>query len=338
MSIRFETRVGGTDYSVRQAGGSLRLYSNGVFHSQWNPARPFAGGIWDCLSLPSLYRERSATRRILLLGVGGGAVIRQLECLLPFESLIGLDRDATHLQIARDWFGVADARVTLVEADAHRWLQRYRGARFDLVIDDLFGHEVGEPVRAVPLSALWVETLAAVLADDGLLAVNAISGAELKAALPGFVACGLHTGHRWTQPTYDNAIGVLHGRGGELVCGRIQHLAPFGDLPLPARHLAVEPVRRDGEADEAKHGADGAAAVHQPCDWTTSTARERLSRFAAVQKRPMSGNPRTGARDGRTGEGMAEGSRAARPRSREKMRRSASGACRQHRRVATIGM
>ena len=71
MGLLWNYRQADTDYSVRHHGGSIRLYSNGVFHSQWNEARPFAGGIWDCLSLPALYREPAFTQRVLILGVGG---------------------------------------------------------------------------------------------------------------------------------------------------------------------------------------------------------------------------------------------------------------------------
>ena len=59
---------GGTRYEVRSHGASVRLYTNGVFHSQWNEGRPFAGGVWDCLSLPVLYRDPAAVRRVLVLG------------------------------------------------------------------------------------------------------------------------------------------------------------------------------------------------------------------------------------------------------------------------------
>ena len=112
MSVLWQTERNGTRYSVRAHGASVRLYSNGVFHSQWNPDRPFAGGVWDCLSLPALYRPAAALRRVLLLGVGGGAVIRQLQTLVPFESLTAVEIDPVHIDVARRWFGVGEAGAT----------------------------------------------------------------------------------------------------------------------------------------------------------------------------------------------------------------------------------
>lgn len=206
--------MGGTHYSVRSHGASLRLYSNRVFHSQWNPDRPFAGGVWDCLSLPVLHRPASLPCRAVVLGVGGGAVLRQFERLRdsaqPAIDAIGVEWDATHVDVATRWFGVPAER--LVQADAVTWMRTHRDARFDVILDDLFGHADGEPVRAVPLEYDWVGTLAERLADDGLLIVNTATSRELKRAAPVFAEVGLRYGRRWTLPNYENAIGVLSRR------------------------------------------------------------------------------------------------------------------------------
>lgn len=209
MTLLWEHQTADTHYSVRQSGASVRLYSNRVFHSQWNPDRPFAGGVWDCLSLPVLYRPSDSIRRVLLLGVGGGAVIRQLQCLCDFTELTAIEIDEQHLDVARRWFGVDDERVDLVHADAIEWLANYDGQPFDLIIDDLFGHDKGEPLRASPLTTHWVGLLQQHLSINGLLVVNCVNSHELKQALPVFADCGLRHGYRWTLPAYENAIGVL---------------------------------------------------------------------------------------------------------------------------------
>lgn len=209
MTLLWESYTSDTHYSVRQSGASVRLYSNKVFHSQWNPNKVFAGGVWDCLSLPALYRPRCEVQRILLLGLGGGAVIRQLQHLVDFEQLIAVEIDQIHLTIASRWFGVDDERVDLRHADAIQWLANYQEAPFDLIIDDLFGHSQGEPLRACALTSNWVTLLRENLADKGLLVVNCVNTRELKSALPVFADAGLRHGFRWTLPNYENAIGVL---------------------------------------------------------------------------------------------------------------------------------
>jgi len=209
MSVLWEQSTLDTHYSVRSSGGSVRLYTNRVFHSQWNEKMPFAGGIWDCLSLPALYRSPNDIQRILLLGVGGGAVIKQLQMIACYDSITAIEIDDQHLQIARDWFGVGGESLSLIHDDAIDWLHRYQGPAFDLIIDDLFGHDAGEPVRACPLDSRWLDTLRRHLTPVGLLVANCIDSRELNDALPVVGASGFRSGYRWHLPTYENIIGVF---------------------------------------------------------------------------------------------------------------------------------
>jgi len=236
MSVLWEQSCPDNHYSVRSSGGSIRLYTNRVFHSQWNPSKPFVGGIWDCLSLPVLHRPAGSVRRVLILGLGGGAVIRQLQQIDGYESIVAVEIDALHLQIAREWFKVAGKEISLVHADAIDWLYQYKGPAFDLVIDDLFGHSEGKPERACALQLEWLDLLHTHLTDNGLLVVNCINSRELTNALPAIGAAGYPSGYRWHLPNYENVIGV------------------FGKKPLYARqwsrHLEQSQlsVRSQGQA------------------------------------------------------------------------------------------
>ena len=73
MTVLFEVNKAGKHYEVRQAGASLRLYTNGAFHSQWNKSHVFGGAVWDLLSLPVLLRAKPPDH-ILMLGVGAAPV------------------------------------------------------------------------------------------------------------------------------------------------------------------------------------------------------------------------------------------------------------------------
>jgi len=209
MGVLWESTIQGTCYSVRTAGCSIRLYSNGVFHSQWNPKRPFANAVWDCLSLPCLYRPAEQCKRVLLLGLGGGAGVRQLQTLVSFDYLQAVEIDPVHIKIAKRWFGVTQENVEIVEADAIEWLTQYSGESFDLVIDDLFGHSANEPLRAQALNPSWINKLKRVLTPTGTLVVNCISPSELSASAEHFSDQGFVQAYRWRLPEYDNAIGVF---------------------------------------------------------------------------------------------------------------------------------
>ena len=182
MSILWERDVGATNYQVRRAGNSLRLYTNGVFHSQYNPRQPVTGSVWDLLFLPAFFYPLGGIRRILVLGVGGGAVIQHLRRFIQPDSVVGVELNATHLYLAKRFFGVRGHDVELVKADAVDWVGQYRGPQFDMVIDDLFGHRGGETQRSVCVDRAWVASLTGCLSRDGMIVCNFASRLELMAS------------------------------------------------------------------------------------------------------------------------------------------------------------
>ncbi len=202
----------GNRYELRRAGASLRLYTNGVFHSQYNPRRPVAGSVWDLLLLPAFMQPSERLRKILVLGVGGGAVIRQLNDFFSPELIVGIELNPVHLELAREFFDVDADNVELLEADARLWLQNYSGPKFDLVIDDLFGDLDGEPSRAVSVDWHWSQALRRVLSDRGVLAINFDSRSGLLESAPvSYPALRRQfaAGISLTTQNYANHIGVF---------------------------------------------------------------------------------------------------------------------------------
>lgn len=177
MAIIWEDKVVQSDgsvkrYQVRTAGNTRRLYTNGVFHSQFNPAKPISGSVWDLLFLPSFIVERGRPLRVLVLGVGGGSVIRLIQHFLAVEQIIGVDLDRHHLHVAKTYFGVNHDSVALIEGNAIEYVDHYQGPEFDLIIDDLFGDDDGEPERAVEVTESWFNRLASLLSSTGMLVFN----------------------------------------------------------------------------------------------------------------------------------------------------------------------
>jgi spermidine synthase len=202
---------GVTRYEVRSAGNAVRLYTNGVFHSQYNPRQPVTGSVWDLLFLPAFFAPQSP-RRVLLLGVGGGAVIRQLNHFLAPEVIVGVELNPVHLAVAQRYFGVAAANVTLYEADALHWVQHHRLPPFDMIIDDLFGDTDGEPRRAVAADGRWFRQLGKLLAPGGTLVFNFGSSRELKASAwfhDARIRARYPEAFKLTASQYENSVGVF---------------------------------------------------------------------------------------------------------------------------------
>lgn len=174
MSILWSRLIEGNQYEVRSAGHSLRLYRNGVHHTQYNADRPLAGSVWDLLVLPALHRKEGELTDALILGFGAGAAGRLLQDLLGFKRIVGIDLDPVHLSIA-DGFFDCGAGYELMAADAVEWVQNGGDdKRYDFIIDDLYSEESGYPMRVAPMDLEWCRSLANLLSSDGLLVFNLI--------------------------------------------------------------------------------------------------------------------------------------------------------------------
>ncbi|MCZ7597261.1 MAG: hypothetical protein M5U09_05195 [Gammaproteobacteria bacterium] len=57
----------------------MRLYTNGVLHSQYSPSPRAATSIWDLLAMPALLAGGGRPDRVLVLGVGGGGALRTID-------------------------------------------------------------------------------------------------------------------------------------------------------------------------------------------------------------------------------------------------------------------
>ncbi|WP_237055883.1 spermidine synthase [Microbulbifer sediminum] len=177
MALLWEHREGDNHYQVRTHGASVRLYTNGVFHSQWNPRDPLRGSLWELLLLPVFFRDRRQIRSVLVLGVGGGAVIRLLQRFVGPELIVGVDLDPVHLEVARNYFGAGDAELVCGDARSH--VAGRAGDQYDLIIDDLFGHVDGEARRTVRADGDWCRRLLGLLSPAGIMVGNFGSRREM---------------------------------------------------------------------------------------------------------------------------------------------------------------
>lgn len=211
MALVWEHTVGGRRYEVRTAGRSTRLYTNGVLHTQYHPDYVFGGGVWDLLGLPALWRADARFSGILLLGLGGGAVVRQLHELVEWDRFVAIERNPVHVAISRRFFGLESVPAELLELDASRWIKAYRGDKFDLVIDDLFSDQLGEAKRAVRFSRSWYTSLRRLLSESGMLVVNFADGRDLSyriRKIPGLNS-DFKRAYKLTLPAYGNAVAVF---------------------------------------------------------------------------------------------------------------------------------
>lgn len=170
-------------YEVRSAGKTRRLYENGVMHSQYHPDQILTRHVWDLLFLPALLQP---VQRVLMLGVGGGAVIHLLNHFLKPELIVGVELNAAYLKVAKRYFGLEADNLELVQGDAVDYVQAMPSGGFDLIIEDLFCVRDGEPERAIEASDQWLSAMRAGLSPMGMLVMNFVDyrGFKQAAMLP----------------------------------------------------------------------------------------------------------------------------------------------------------
>lgn len=210
MAVIWEKKTSDKFYEVRSAGRSRRLYTNGVLHTQFNPSSLLTGSVWDLLTMGGFLVPQGRLKRILVLGVGGGAAFHQLEQLFKPEKIVGIELSRVHLSIAKRFFDLDRKPFKLIQGDALKWIEDYQGEPFDLIIDDMFGEEYGEPFRVATPNLTWLKLLNQHLSETGALVLNfdcpkdfnrcADSAALLKTIKSGF---------RLSTSNCENIVGLF---------------------------------------------------------------------------------------------------------------------------------
>lgn len=216
MALLWQEKRQGNHYKVTRAGQSLRLYRNGVFHTQYHPERIITGDIWELMLLASLHIPDQA--RVLLLGAGGGAMLNLLNHFLSPAVIDVVDMDATVLELCQRFFLKRADNVVFHEADAKQWLEKRSASpktwRYDLIVEDLFGEENGQPLKAFAFTDTWLTLLNKQLKDSGSLVVNFESSRQLReSSAIQEPAClqklGFKTTIRFSSPRYQNNIALF---------------------------------------------------------------------------------------------------------------------------------
>ena len=217
MAIIWQKTKGNTRYEVRSAGATLRLYTNGAFHSQYNPNHLFTGGIWDLLVIPALFSsalnfgQRSDTE-VLILGVGGGAAIHLFNELLSQPPITGIEYDKIHLDIARNHFHCHGEHTQLIHADAYDWVNKDKN-KYSILLDDLFVDGPVDPIRPNAVNQQWIEQLASMLTADGILIQNHLSPVTARSVARS----------NYTRKQFAHALLFHHPRYANGILGLYKH-------------------------------------------------------------------------------------------------------------------
>jgi spermidine synthase len=172
---------------VRHGPHGLELRVDGTFASSLREGRLSAGPVWDAIAASVLALPPHRRRSALILGLGGGSIVRLLLAIAPKMSIVGVEKDEEVVRVARRQLGLGALGVEVVLGDALAVLASER-RHFDLIVEDTF---VG-PSRGIRkpdgFPAPGLDLASRRLTPSGVLAVNTIhEGPDVARVLAGLL-------------------------------------------------------------------------------------------------------------------------------------------------------
>ncbi len=132
---------------VQESRYGRELIVDETFASLYRPGDASTGSVWDAIGAPLLLRPKSERQRLLVLGLGGGSVARQLRLLAPRAEIVAVELDRDVVDVARAEFDLDELGLEVIVDDALAVLERER-RRFDAIFEDVFigrGDDVHKP-------------------------------------------------------------------------------------------------------------------------------------------------------------------------------------------------
>lgn len=124
--------------------------------------------------------QRLTVQHILVLGVAGGSVIRELKELFPRAIITGVEIDAVMLRVGQQHFDLNNIpKLSLITADAQRFVREAvrLSKRYDLIVVDIFfGREAAKFIS----EESFLCRLRTLLAPAGTLLVNYLREKEYR--------------------------------------------------------------------------------------------------------------------------------------------------------------
>lgn len=168
-----------TDYNDvdvwENAAGGIDFDVVGATHATWHPERLMTGHAWDALTGAALLHP-GRIRSLLMLGLGGGTVLRQIRHFLPGVRLTAVDIDDGMIRLARKYMDLDTLNARIVHADAYDYLASTKST-FDVVIDDLYRCGERDVERPRDVDGTAIRQLVQRVAGDGILVMNFVIGA-----------------------------------------------------------------------------------------------------------------------------------------------------------------
>ena len=155
----------GSIFVLRRNNTTMMCHGIGTIYSIANKDDYYTNNYWDLFAiLPGLY-ERP---RVLMIGLGGGTIARQLSALYSNLELDVVEIDGDIAELAKEHFDIGGARV--IVGDGAKFVKE-SDSRYDLIILDAF--EGSKIPKAFTSQDFFTDSYK-LLSSDGIIAINSI--------------------------------------------------------------------------------------------------------------------------------------------------------------------
>ena len=161
--------------TIEKIGRRIDLAVAGAIFATWHPTDYLTGYSWDAVTAGCLCRTGGPLRRVLLLGLAGGTVARQLRRLLPDLVIEAVEIDPDLVEVGNRHLHLVETGVRVHLGDAYRFLAG-ANPRYDAIADDVYLTGPDDVERPRLPSPHWVELLRARLAPGGIAVANFVTG------------------------------------------------------------------------------------------------------------------------------------------------------------------
>ncbi|MDF3128299.1 fused MFS/spermidine synthase [Kiritimatiellaeota bacterium B1221] len=175
--------------------GTIDFNVIGATHATWHPVRLMTGHAWDAITAATLLHP-APIQNLLMLGLGGGTVLRQLRHFLPDAEFTAVEIDGEMIRLARKYMELDQTGVEVVHGDAFAFLETHTG-KYDVIIDDLYRCGESDVERPAPVNAEQLKQHTRLLHSDGSLMMNFVVGR------------GHHSMHRSARKAYENTFSSI---------------------------------------------------------------------------------------------------------------------------------
>jgi len=136
-----------------------------------------SGGIIKSLWQKPLKKVKSA-EKVLLLGLGGGTVIQLIKKRFPKAKITTLEIDREIIKMGKKYFGLDKIKnLKIINEDAIKWVNKYQGDKFDLILVDLY---IGGEFLPKAMENEFLQKLKRLLIQEGIIIFNWLKNKEEK--------------------------------------------------------------------------------------------------------------------------------------------------------------